>query len=270
MTPDTVQQLIGRTMSTSDVVDDRRWAAYQHYFGIDAGRERPLALHWLLFTELLRELRTDGHPVQMLPFPTIPMPRRMWAGGNIVWHAPLMLGERLTRNSEITRAEMKTGGSGPFLLASVQHTIVGSSGPLIEERQDVVFLSQESQPGAGKRRDSSFVAEWSVGRSHSTVDLFQYSALTLNSHRIHYDSPYTTGFEGYPALVVHGPLLATQLMQESARRRSGAPRSLDYRAVAPVFVDEACSLTGRSRGSSDDLAVLGGDGGVRFTATACY
>ena len=266
--------LEGRSLEEWDRVDAHRWSSYYLLFRLDPERDRPLALHWLLFNKLASELREDGHPVEMPPFPPLPYPRRMWAGGEIAWSRPLAPRLDLRRTTVVSRAEAKTGETGSFLLTSLRRTIQDEVGgeTLIDERQDIVFLPATSRPGSGQGREPGFEAEWDVALSSSSVDLFRYSALTLNGHRIHYDEPYTREIEGYPKLVVHGPRLASQLMHAAARQRPNAiPARFTYRAVKPVFCEEPYRLIGR-RGapSTEDLAIVGDDGRVRMTATMTF
>lgn len=271
MNEDVIEGLQGRCVQRSDTVDPHRWNCYHGFFDLVPGQDLPLALHWLLFNDLPREVRPDGHPVQMVPFPVLPFPRRMWAGGEINWLAPLSTGMQLRKSTTVASAEIKSGGSGRFMLASLQHLLEAESTRCVDERQNIVFLPAESRPGSGTPRPSPFDPAWSEPCSFGTVHLFRYSALTLNSHRIHYDEPYTRTVEGYPALVVHGPLLATRLMQTAARHRAGEiPARYTYRSVAPVFVEESITLVGRTLQGAEELAVLGPDGSLRVTATMSF
>jgi hydroxyacyl-ACP dehydratase HTD2-like protein with hotdog domain len=101
--------LEGRSIQEQDSVDLHRWSCYHLFFGLDPGRDRPLGLHWLLFNELASELREDGHPVEMPPFPPLPYPRRMWTGGEVAWSRPPRPGLALIRTSVVSRAQVKTG-----------------------------------------------------------------------------------------------------------------------------------------------------------------
>lgn len=271
MTEEALRSLDGRSSERSDSVDGHRWHAYFSFLGLDPEIARPLALHWLLFTELSPDLRPDGHPVRMEPFPELPFPRRMWAGGEIVWNASIAPGMALTRMTTVSRAQMKSGSAGDFLLASLQHALDTGGLRCVEERQDIVFLPQESRPGGGAVRGSSFEPEWSFPRRFGPVELFRYSALTFNSHRIHYDGPYAAKVEGYPGLVVQAPLLAAHLMHAAAGQRPGEiPARFAYRSVAPMFVEESCELTGKFGEAADELAVVGGDGRLRMLATMSF
>jgi hydroxyacyl-ACP dehydratase HTD2-like protein with hotdog domain len=133
-------------------------------------------------------------------------------------------------------------------------------------------LPSTSRPGGGPARGPAFEVEWEIARCLSSIDLFRYSALTLNSHRIQYDESYARETEGYRNLVEHGPLLASQLMHAAARRRPDAvPGRFAYRAVKPVFCREPYRLIGRSSTpATEDLAIVGEDGGVRMVATMSF
>lgn len=257
--------LLDRSITRFDRVDIQRWQAYYRLFALGPAAP-PLALHWLLFNELPIETRPDGHPIRMEPFPELPFPRRMWAGGEIEWGPFVTAGTELTRSSTISRAQMKDGTSGEFLLTSVTHIIGSSDGQKIRERQDIAFLAA-SHAGAAAVRKLAFEPEWSREAAMGSIDLFRYSALTLNSHRIHYDAPYTSDVEGFPALVVHGPLLISQLVHAGAQRREHErPRRLTYRSVAPVFAEEPYCLVGRRTQDGEQLAIIGRDQRLRATA----
>lgn len=259
-------ELVGRMIEASDAADDHRGAAYRAYFGLDAGAF-PATLHWLLFTSLPAATRADGHAEIMQPFPALNYPRRMWAGGEVRWLAPIQAGDRLIRRSTITRAEPKLGANGAFLLASLTHEISRYGATCIEERQDIAFLPAVAGFSPPALRPAPFTPEWAEDATFGTVDLFRYSALTLNSHRIHYDIDYARTVEQYPGLVVHGPLLATTMVHRGLNRRPGSiPSQLTYRAVAPCFAGERLSVVGLTEGEALLLAVLGPDAGLRATA----
>jgi 3-methylfumaryl-CoA hydratase len=271
MGEDVLQGLEGRSIERYDSVDLHRWRAYHSFFELNPEADRPLALHWLLFHELSSQLRIDGHNVRMEPFPELPFPRRMWAGGEIVWRAPLAVGSELGRATAVARAEVKTGSAGRFVLASLQHALNVEGARYLDERQDIVFLPAESRPRTGAGSALAFEPDWELPRCFGEVELFRYSALTLNSHRIHYDEPYARTVEGYPALVVHGPLMASHIMHAAARQRPRQiPWSFTYRSVAPVFAKQCCRLVGRLGDAKDELAVLGPDGDVRLTAAITF
>src|SRR3954452_23733820 len=142
--------LEGRSLEEWDRVDAHRWSSYYLLFRLDPERDRPLALHWLLFNKLASELREDGHPVEMPPFPPLPYPRRMWAGGEVAWSRQLTPESTVHRATTVSRAEVKAGETGSFLLTSLGRVVRDEVGEqLIDERQDVVFLPASARPGSG-------------------------------------------------------------------------------------------------------------------------
>lgn len=264
------QSLIGSAATFTDVADSHRWKAYRDFFTLEPEGPAP-AFHWLLFSSLPAETRDDGHASVMTPFPPMPWPRRMWAGGEVRWRAPIGEGDALTRCSTITRAEPKQGASGDFLLTSLQHEIARGDMSCISERQDIVFLPAATQPGSAAPRPIGFVPDWTRPVSFGPVDLFRYSALTLNSHRIHYDAAYAREVEHHAGLVVHGPLLATTLLHAALGRHGGGlPHHFSYRAVGPAYSGEQLHIAGRSEGNTMRLAIVGPDEGVRTAGTLAF
>jgi 3-methylfumaryl-CoA hydratase len=187
---------------------------------LEDGDGLPLTWHWVYLLERprLEDLGPDGHPARhAVPTPPGPGRRRMWAGGSIRSRAPLLVGEPTTRRTRVLETTEKHGRSGRLTFVAVGHTILQRGRVVVEERLDV---------GPD---------EWSVPVSPTL--LFQFSALTYNGHRIHYDRDYARTEEGYPGLVVHGPLQA-MVMAEAARSRgvsAGRGAVFDYRLVAPLF-----------------------------------
>lgn len=223
-------------------------AAASGLFDLDpvAGERDPLPpmWHWFGFLDHPRhdELGDDGHPAAGAFLPPIPDRRRMIAGGRLEVRAPMRVGESLERRSALVRAEVKHGRSGEMLLVTVRHEFVRAGTVLVTEEQDVVYRSQPP----GRARDPAPAEDpadppppsaEAVTLTPDEALLFRFSALTYNTHRIHYDQPYVTGVEGYPGLVVHGPLLALMLLEMP--RRHCADRVLtrcEYRLSRPAFV----------------------------------
>jgi 3-methylfumaryl-CoA hydratase len=207
----------------------------------------PLGWHWFFFLEAKRqsELGPDGHSQRGGFLPPVPLPRRMWAGGRIEFRRPLRVGETVRRESEILSVEPKQGKSGNLVFVTVRHTIRGSGEAAAVEEYDIVYreASQGGEaPAPGKPAPLS--AAWQRTLTADPVMLFRFSALTFNGHRTHYDYPYVTAEEHYPALVVHGPLQATLLL-DLCRRQSARPVShFDYRAMSPVFHTERFTVNG--------------------------
>ncbi|MFF1357363.1 MaoC family dehydratase N-terminal domain-containing protein [Streptomyces sp. NPDC058297] len=229
------------------------------------GEPLPPLWHWLHFLEwpAQRDLGADGHPAHGHFLPPLPDRRRMFAGGRAEFTAPLRVGVPARRTSSLAKVEIKRGRTGEMAFATVRHEIAQEGEVRVTEEQDLVY-----RVGQGERRSGRFGldlgeaelsdADWQLIVCPSPPLLFRYSALTANAHRIHYDEPYARDVEGYPGLVVHGPLLV-QLMLELARREAPGREihTLSYRLRKPVFVGERVCALG-------DLADDGGSAGLRI------
>lgn len=228
---------------------------------------RPL-WHWLYFLPLspLSEAGPDGHPARGGFLPPVPLPRRMWASSEISFHDPIAIGDSLRRSSSIRSVEHKAGRSGDLVFVTVQHQIFRQHTLCLDELHHIVYRD-EPAPDAPRPTPppAPTGAQWSREVRPDPVLLFRYSALTFNSHRIHYDAPYTTEVEGYPGLVVHGPLIATMLADLLHEQLPGArPTQLSFRAVSPVFSPNPFSLHGRLEedGHTVNLWAQHPDGGL--------
>lgn len=220
------------------------------------GEAIPIGWHWFYFLDAKRasEIGTDGHPQRGGFLPPVPLPRRMWAGGRIEFRRALRMGEALRRESEILSVEPKSGKSGNLVFVTVRHTIYGAGEITTIEEQDIVFREAAKAgdpvpPGKPAPADP----QWSRSQCADPVLLFRFSALTFNGHRIHYDVPYATGEEHYPALIVHGPLQATLLL-DLCRRHSTRPISyFEHRAMSPIFNTETFTVNGKPNADGADL-----------------
>lgn len=244
---------IGRSELRSDIVTagpiERLAATLDHESPTFAGGRRVLPLaHWLFFLPDERQsaLGPDGHPQRggFLP-PVYNLPRRMWAGSRLWFHGNIEAGQNLARRSTITAIRQTNGASGELVFATVRHEIGEPTGrTLIIEDQDIVYrglsgAAVDQEPEAAGR------GEWQGSVVPDAVMLFRYSALTFNGHRIHYDRDYVTREERYPGLVVHGPLIATLLLDLVVRMMPEARLAeFSFRAVAPLFDGQEVSLNG--------------------------
>lgn len=213
------------------------------------GSELPPLWHWLFFLPQHRqsEIGADGHAARGGFLPPVPLPRRMWAGGELHWHAPLRVGDAVERRSIIESVTHKRGRSGDLVFVVVKHEIHAPQGLALTERHTIVY---RAAPQAGDPASAPSAAEtgapWQRRLQPDDVLLFRYSALTFNGHRIHYDRRYVTEVEGYPGLVVHGPLIATLLMDLLRREMPQARvRTLNFRAVRPTFDIHPLQVNGR-------------------------
>lgn len=239
--------------------------------GLDEGRRLPPGWHWLYFRPLARraELGPDGHPERGGFLPPVSLPRRMWAGGRLRFLHPLRLGQRVERRSEIAAIEEKEGSSGRLVFVTVRHELDAGDGTSVVEEQDLVYREATSPAGGFGGPPPPGEASWSEEYSADSVTLFRFSALTFNAHRIHYDHPYATEVEGYPDLVVHGPLIALLLLDAGARRTGGTPSQFSYRAVSPLFRGEVFELAGRGAGKGEGPGLWAAhpERGVAMTAS---
>jgi len=237
---------IGRSETVTDMVTATPCAALSAT--LDRAAERPAlgtALpslwHWLYFLPLHRqsEIGPDGHAMRGGFLPPVPLPRRMWAGSQFEFHRPLRIGDRLKRVSRIENVTEKSGRSGKLVFVKVRHEVSGEDdvSPALTEFHDIVYRDAP-QPGdqAPPPTPAPEGAIWQREWTPDDVLLFRYSALTFNGHRIHYDRRYVTQVEGYPGLVVHGPLIATLLLDLLRHERPDADlAAFQFRAVRPTF-----------------------------------
>jgi len=224
--------------------------------GIGEDDPLPLGWHWLYFRKPVRtsNLGPDGHERRGSFMPETGLPRRMWAGGELRSLRPARIGARAQLRSRVRGVEEKRGKSGRLVFVTVGHTLLQDGDACVEEEQVIVYRDAERRAASGpesaapRRNPDAAPAvpnAWTETFLPTTVTLFQFSALTYNGHRIHYDHPYVTEREGYRGLLVHGPLTALLLL-DAARRHARAPLSrFCYRARAPLFADEPITLVGR-------------------------
>lgn len=207
------------------------------------GEELPLLWHWLhlLDRPAQADLGEDGHPVRGgAVAPPGPGRRRMWAGGRVVQWQPLRPGEKATRTSRVLAQQDKDGRAGPMTVVTVGHEISQAGRLAITEEQHLVYREAGGSTASGEPDEPRPGGEVRLERDVDPTLLFRFSALTYNAHRIHYDRRYAIDVEGYPGLVVHGPLQALA-MAEAARLMLGPPTgpvSFDYRLVAPLYDGE--------------------------------
>jgi len=217
------------------------------------GEIMPHLWHWYAFppTNRMDELGEDGHPRVGDFMPPVRLNRRMWAGGNIEFRAPLHVGEVLKRRTTIADVKIKNGATGEIVVVCFDHEISGAQGLAIVERQDIVYLQIPDEYVAPKKVPTPESAQLTSDIEISTPLLFRYSAITFNAHRIHYDLPYTQDVEHYPDLLVHGPLQAQLLMNMATCARGVAPKMFAYRGVHPLFAGDDLSLKAMKKTSSE-------------------
>lgn len=236
------------------------------------GAALPDLWHWLYFLPLhkLSESGRDGHAARGGFLPPVPLPRRMWAGSRFRFQAPLRVGAHATKRSTILKVEEKQGRSGPLCFVTVGHELIDGDTLCIAEEHDIVYR-EDPAPGAPAPAPQPAPEGSAFHRviSPDPVLLFRYSALTFNGHRIHYDQPYATGVEGYPGLVVHGPLLATLLMDLLRRQDMGRVTGFAFRALATITDTADFAVHGaRQPDGSVRLWARRADGALAMDATA--
>lgn len=235
----------------------------------------PLPWHWLYFLDAPAATATgpDGHPARGGFLPPVPLPRRMWAASEIDFHRALTIDRAATRVSRIADVTMKEGRSGTLVFVTVEHRCEQDGVTCLTERQSLVYRAAEAAaarimlPEGGQQP----VADVARTLVPDAVLLFRYSALTYNGHRIHYDLPYATAVEGYPGLVVHGPLIATLLL-DAARGAIGARtvRRFAFRAERPAFAGVPLRLCVRDEHAGLLLESVDPTGAVGMRATVTF
>ncbi|MCD6680619.1 MAG: MaoC family dehydratase N-terminal domain-containing protein [Burkholderiaceae bacterium] len=296
---------IGRTERNADRVDAARVVQLAATLGREdvrgaGGEALPPLWHWMFFAPAApaSQLGPDGHPRRGGFLPPVPLPRRMWAGGRLHFEHPLRVADDIARDSRIADVSGKQGRSGALVFVTVAHEISDARGVAIREEHDIVYRDEpkvvEADAAKGEDRASKKAADAGTAAVAPTspnvaapgaartdeqfsrrivpdpVLLFRYSAVTFNGHRIHYDRSYVTGVEGYPGLVVHGPLIATLLLDLLHRERPAARVArFEFKAVRPLFDTNAFEVCGRAAGErSFDLWARDHEGRLAMQASA--
>ena len=241
-----LQEWIGKSETVSDIATATPYAALAAT--LDRAPERPslgtplpALWHWLYFLPLHRQsdIGPDGHAKRGGFLPPVPLPRRMWAGSQFEFHKPLRVGDRLTRVSTIHDVTEKSGRTGTLVFVKVRHEIRrgDESDIALTEFHDIVYREAATPDDvAPPPKAAPSNASWEKQWVPDDVLLFRYSALTFNGHRIHYDRRYVTEVEGYPGLIVHGPMIATLLLDLLRHQLPDAEVArYEFRAVRPVF-----------------------------------
>ncbi|MDB5568153.1 MAG: hypothetical protein JWP84_4719 [Tardiphaga sp.] len=276
---DHLRTWIGRTDEASDVVTAQLVKGLRAILFLDIGQPQPgdiapFTTHWCLAQPVapMDQLGSDGHPARGGFLPPVPLPRRMWAGGQLEFLDTLRVGDVVTRSSKILDVTLKTGSTGALCFVSVEHLITTPRGLAIRERQDIVYRDMPTSMApaapapaevpAAKHRETHFA---------DPVLLFRYSALTFNGHRIHYDRDYVTKVEFYPGLVFHGPMQAALLVEFSAKLHGGkAPKTFSYRGVQPLFDGAEFSVNANDNEAGFDVWTANAAGAPTMKATAVW
>ncbi len=279
-----LQDWIGKRETLHDVATSAPYAALAATLDWPAadcahptsGTPLPKLWHWLYFLPFAAQSNVgeDGHPQRGGFLPPVPLPRRMWAGSDFEFHAPLHVGDDLSRTSTIVDVKEKSGRSGSLIFVRVRHEIKRNDAAkvAITEHHNIVY---RAAPGPDDVAPPPVAAPatsaWTRHIKADEVLLFRYSALTFNGHRIHYDRKYVTEVEGYPGLVVHGPLIATLLLDLLRRNRPNAQvQRFEFKAVRPTFDINPFSVHGQPSpdGNTVHLWACDHEGWLTMDATA--
>jgi 3-methylfumaryl-CoA hydratase len=281
---DHLRQWIGKTEQASDTVSARLVRGLLATTASDNisepvdGEEAPLAVHWCLAPPIapVSQLGPDGHPARGDFLPPIPLPQRMWAGGRLEFYDHLRVGDAVTRRSVIRDVDAKEGRTGFLCFVTVGHEISTDRGLSLRERQDIVYRAattsrSASAAAAAASRHARITAQWSRIVQGDPLLLFRYSALTFNGHRIHYDRAYAIDVEGYPGLVVQGPLQATLLLDlASSLKQARMPASFEFRGVKPLFDGSAFTVNADANDSSLRLWTANAEGETTMEARVTW
>lgn len=272
-----LQQWIGR----EETIDDRasRSAARGLLATLDRGDllatadiAMPLTSHWMHFHAPVpqSEIGPDGHARRGGFLPPVSLPRRMWAGSRLTFTRRMRPGEAIRRHSTIKDVRATEGRTGALVFVTVDHQVSGETGAVLTEEQDLVYREAAGQGSAARVvRRSQHTAQWRREVRPDPVMLFRYSALTFNGHRIHYDHPYVTQVEGYAGLVVHGPLIATLLLDLLEREQPTARvREFSFRAVSPLTDTAPFFVCGDATDGTIALWAESAEGALAMEATA--
>ena len=266
-----LQDWIGRSETVEDTATATPYAALSATLDQPdtlrpvAGTPLPPLWHWLYFLPLAAQsdIGPDGHAKRGGFMPPVPLPRRMWAGSDFEFHEPLKVGDALSRTSTIIDVKEKSGRTGNLIFVKVRHEIRcnGAEKVALTEHHNIVYRAA-AEPGdvPPPPQPAPKESAWQRTIVPSDVLLFRYSALTFNGHRIHYDRQYVTEVEGYPGLIIHGPLIATLLM-DLLRRQQPDARVLrfEFKAVRPTFDTHAFSVHGQPSPDGKTVHLWGRD-----------
>ena len=253
----------------TDFIDPARIQALNTTLELDGAKAHPFA-HQVFFWDAqpAGQLGQDGHPKVGGLIPDLGLPRRMWAGGRLRFPSALRVGEAATKTSTCIRADRKSGRTGDLGVVTLRHEIRQEGDLVITDEQDLIYR-EAADPDAPAPAYQAAPTDETVSetRAFTTTQLFRYSALTFNGHRIHYDRDYARNVEGYPGLVVHGPLLAQYLMLMAERELGGLAR-FEFRATAPLFDFESATFCAAPSDGGLRMWVRGPDGRLCMTALA--
>lgn len=272
-----LEQWIGKEQKDQDLLSARHARLMAATVGIPneglvGGAPLPPLWHWIFFLEGQppQSLGRDGHPARGGFLPPVPLPNRMWAGGSLEFHEPLRIDSVVEKASKVVSIKHKQGRSGDLVFVSVLHELSSGGNLAIREIHDIVY--KEATPAGAKKEKLAApgVATHSRQFKPDSTTLFRYSALTFNGHRIHYDADYCREVEGYPNLVIHGPLHATLLANYAEEVAGKALKRFEYRGLQPSFLGEQLSINARPGDDGLSLWTALADGQPAMKAEASF
>src|ERR1700676_3513898 len=275
---DHLRQWIGRSTQASDIVTAQlvkglRATLFQEIGEPKPGDAAPWTVHWCLAQRVfpMSQLSQDGHPTRGGFLPPVPLPRRMWAGGELEFFDSMRVGDEVTRTSRIADVTMKAGSTGVLCFVSVDHLVTTPRGTALRERQDIVYRDMSTSSAPAKPAAPPPVAKHRESHMADPVLLFRSSALTFNGHRIHYDRDYVTRVEGYPGLIFHGPLQAAFIVELAAKLHGGtAPKKFVYRGLQPLFEGSEFSINANDTAAGMELWTANSQGQPTMKGTATW
>lgn len=267
---------VGKTNESNDSMAPEQLQRFEALmnrdpYSVSSGSELPPCAHWCYFTPIDKQsnIAADGHAMKGDFLPPVELPKRMWAGGKITFKKPLLAGTPAKKISTVESINNKNGRTGKLCFVTVRHQVSVRRSVAIDEEQQIVYR-EESEKSIHPTRTQPMDIDsgWEISITPDSVQLFRFSALTFNSHRIHYDLNYVRKAEGYPNLVVHGPYLLVLLLDALRNREESFIEDVDYRALGPVYLGEEITIHGKAVDHQrTELRVTGPEGKMAMKAT---
>ncbi len=271
-----IEKYIGETTKIEDQIDYARASVAKNFFNLpdltlNEGTPLPKYWHWFFCWETAPKelLGRDGHikPGNNI-IPNSGFPRRMWGGGDIVFFKPLEIGMHVSREITLENIKYKNGSSGKFSIIQIRNDYKNNENILLSEKQNLVYLPNRKKFTKSEKKENYDLSSLVKEKTFTSQQLFQYSALTMNSHRIHYDLDYCKTIEFYPNLVVHGPLIAQQLVDIADQKLNGNLKKFEFKALNPIFVEDKFSMNLINKDNYLDLWINDKSGNISMKAKA--
>lgn len=229
----------------------------------------PVGIHWCLSPDIvpMTELGADGHPARGAFLPPVPLPRRMWAGGELLFSGVFHVGDEVRRISKVTDIALKEGRSGTLCFVTVHHEYTADDAVILKERHDIVYRGLEASANNTSAKAASMPADMMLEIDATPTLLMRYSAVTFNGHRIHYDREYCIREEFYPGLIVHGPLQANYMLRMACQMNNGRfPDCFSFRGLSPLFDGSHFTVHGKQGDEESSFWVSDANGVMTMQA----